>query len=158
MNREITPLTDGKQTVRRMYSLSDRYAFDIDKFVHNGRPLSRLGMMDYYSFVRDIPFKRDREPVEWIARPELLLSTARAGLDCKKKSVLLGAYLNRRNFPKGRWRYAIVSRRPDGHPHHVLTQVNLAGHWYNFDATYKADRPFDTVPVTYFEPVRRGGE
>lgn len=155
MKREITPLHDGAQTVRKMYRMAEEYCGDLDGLRIRGIPASRMSMMQFYEWVRAIPFKRDRVPVEWIARPGYLAGAASNGLDCKKKSILLGAYLARSGFPSNRWRFVIVSRRKDKHPHHVLPQVKLSGEWYNLDATYVDDVPFDRLPVTYREPVQR---
>jgi len=155
IHREIAPLTDKAQTVTKMYRLAEDFSRDLDGFIVNGKRIPRMSMIEFYEYVRGIPFRRDREPVEWIGRPEVLLKASASGLDCKKKAVLLGAFFERKNIPRSRWRYVVVSRRADGEPHHVLPQIKLAGSWYNFDATYGADRPFDNKRVTSFEPMRR---
>jgi len=131
------PLRDKEQTGKRMRFLASRFAKDLDR-IHVKRsgkliPLSALSLRSMHSFVRRIPYRRDVEPIEVIARPSRLLGGEFSALDCKKKAICLAAWAVCNRVP---YRFVVSSRRPDRKFHHVFPQVNLRGEWINADATY----------------------
>jgi hypothetical protein len=132
------PLRNKEQTGQRMRAVIQRFARDLDTVTvrRNRRdvPFAKLSLRSAHSLVKKIPYKRDTEPVEVLARPSRLLSGEfRTGIDCKKKAVLLGAWAVRNNVP---YRLVASSRRPDRRYHHVFPQFYLRGSWVNVDATY----------------------
>jgi hypothetical protein len=142
-----------------MYALAERYHGDLKKILlrrgDKARPLSSLPLRDFYNFVRSIPFKRDRRPVEVVGRPARILKLS-GGLDCKKKGVLIGAYFRDHGLVPGRdWRYVATSRRSDGQIHHVFPQLLVGSTvdccWRNVDATYPDDELFAEKKVTAME-------
>lgn len=124
-----------------MRALVGRYARDLDSLVVRSRgkslPFSRLSLPEVHKIVRSIPYKRDTAPVEVVGRPARLLNGDFAGLDCKKKAILIGAWAKRNYVP---WRFVASSRRPDRRYHHVFPQLRIAGEWVNADATYSRMR------------------
>lgn len=147
------PLRNKEQTGRRMKLLIGRFARDLDcVVVRRGRrsiPLSDLSAMAVHSLVKNIPYKKDTAPIEVVARPARLLNGEfYTGLDCKKKSIVLGAWAVRNHIP---YRLIASSRRPDKKYHHVFPQIRLNGSWVNFDATYKNMRIGANKRGTAFE-------
>jgi hypothetical protein len=86
--------------------------------------------------------------VEVIARPKHLLNQAMAGLDCKKKSILVGSYLKGKNL---NFRLIGSSNKKNKNIHHVFPQVKSGSVWKNLDATYPNNRIFETKRVTAYE-------
>jgi hypothetical protein len=137
MRQRTEPLRDKSQTATRMYDLIDSYAADLHrvKVRRSGQdiPISRLPLDDFFDFVRRIPYKRDRKPVEILMRPYYAFRFARKGLDCKKKAIAVSSYLALNGIP---YRLIGSSRRRDGRIHHVFPQGFISGQWRNLDATY----------------------
>jgi len=149
----IEPLIDKRQTGARMKMLAGRFARDLDgvKVRINGKlkRFSDLNPAEVHEVVRNIPYKRDTEPVEVIARPARLLNGEfERGIDCKKKAVLIGAWAARRGYP---YKFVATSKRPDRKFHHVFPVVRLGGEWVNMDATYATMRPGTQKRGTAFE-------
>lgn len=100
-------------------------------------------LKSFFNSVREIPYLEDQEE-EIIARPKYLLDRKKfAGLDCKKKSVLLGAYFNAHGMP---WRLVTVSEKPNKEIHHIFPQVKIGDRWLNADATYSDYELFEAKP------------
>lgn len=98
----------------------------------------------FFNYVRDIPYREDRDSVEVVARPKYLLNNFR-GLDCKKKSVLIGAWLNAHRI---NWHLVAVSERADGEIHHIFVRAFLGGRWRNIDPTYQNYELFEPKKIT----------
>jgi len=152
MNIETMPLKDRKQTAKQMYKLIGDYSRDLHNIFidrHNSMvSMSNLSLPDYFNVVKTIPYRQDTEPLEVIGRPYLLFQNKDNGLDCKKKSILIGSYLkeNRLEF-----RLIGSSNRKDGEIHHVFPQVRMNGNWYNVDATYPDFKLYEQKNVTAWE-------
>ena len=137
LNRE--PLRDRHQTARRIKHLIEMFYTDLDLvFVQSGnryRRISDLTLQEYFDFVRKIPYRRDRKPFEIVARPYHLIKHRALGLDCKKKAVLIGAYIRMKNY---KYRAIGSSSRPDQKIHHIYLQLfdPKDKKWKNVDATY----------------------
>lgn len=130
-------LINKEQTGRKMHALIGRFARDLENvYVRiNGktRQFSRLDPLEVHTIVKNIPYKKDTAPVEVVARPSRLLNGEfSAGLDCKKKAIIICAWAK----PKYPYRLVASSRRADLKFHHVFPMVFLGGQWVNFDATY----------------------
>jgi hypothetical protein len=158
MRWKTEPLHDRRQTGRRMYALAALSGDLSSIYIHDKSrpvPLSRLPLPRFYNLVRRIPYRRDDNPVEVVARPKYLIERARGGLDCKKKAVLLGAWFNANGYrPLKDWRFVAMSSKPSGSIHHVFPQINLSGEWRNADATYKYMRLLQPKRVTSFEVLK----
>lgn len=152
--RQIEPLINKEQTGRRMKQLVGRFARDLDRVrVRVGgrsKRFSALNPLEVHEVVRNIPYRKDTEPVEVIARPARLLNGEFRSLDCKKKAILIGAWAARRGYP---FKFIAASKRPDRKFHHVFPVVRLRGEWVNMDATYANMRPGTTKTGTAFEEL-----
>lgn len=148
-------LTDKAQTGKKMHMLVKRFASDLNriKVMKKGKAvsLSDLSLPDYFDFVRKIKYKRDTSPVEIVARPLYIMGMTNKGIDCKKKNIMICAWLKNHNFP---YRMLAVSTRKDKKVHHVFPQAKIAGDWKNLDATYSTYRPFEKKCVTYVEILK----
>ena len=158
MRKVSEPLASRGQTGRRMYALAAMSGDLQSIYVHDkGRPvtLASLPFPRFYNFVRRIPYRRDDAPVEVVARPRYLVERASGGLDCKKKAILLGAWLNANGYrPMKEWRFVAMSSKPSGSIHHVFPQVNMSGEWKNADATYRYMRLLQPKRVTAMEILK----
>lgn len=145
-------LRDKRQTGREMYRMIDSYHNDLERFLvkRSGRlvPVTSLSLFEFFDLVRKIPYRRDIHNIEVVARPEKILRSSDAGMDCKKKSVLMSSYCRSVNIP---FRLIASSRRSDGRIHHVFPQAKISGRWRNIDATYSHYRPFEHKSVTRAE-------
>jgi len=136
------PLEDRHQTAKAIKALVSDFQKDLDEILledsqGNQRPLSSLTLREFFDFVKKIPYRKDIKPIEIIGRPLWIMEQVSAkvvpGIDCKKKSVLMGAFFER----TGRqYRFIGSSCRPDKQIHHIFPQVYLRGVWVNADATY----------------------
>lgn len=152
MVQERIPLKNKSQTAEKMYYLIDKYFQDLKNvFVKvNGRikPVYTLTVREFHNVIRNIPYRQDNKPIEVIARPKYLLKHRFMGLDCKKKGVLIGAFLRLKKVP---YRLVGSSIKKSGRIHHVYPQGNFAGNWLNVDATYQHYRPFTKKRATNIE-------
>jgi len=140
------------QTGRRMYDLIRSTAGDLDDIFINGVSASDLPLAKWYTIVKRIPYRIDPVPREIIARPAILAKYGpQVGIDCKKKSCLMAAALERKKIP---WRLMSTSRRPDKKVSHVFPQAFLVNRWVNLDATYPFYRPGQPKQVTKAEILK----
>lgn len=149
----IRNLIDKNQTGREMHRLINNYSTDLHNIAVRlgGKivPFSKLPLDVAFNVVRKIPYRRDKKPVEVVARPREIIK--RRNADCKKKAILLSAYLKERNIP---FRLIASSRVPSGRIHHVFPQMMFCGFWFNLDATYSHYRPFTKKTVTNAEVLK----
>lgn len=124
---------DGKEGAgRQMYALARRFCADLGS-------LGGAGAQEFFEFVRRIPYVADdvRFPdrvIELLGRPRHLLDRRIfPALDCKKKSLLIGAWAERNGVP---YRFVAVSHSPTKRIHHVFPQLDLGNGWVNADATF----------------------
>lgn len=144
------PLAAKEQTAARIKDLIDKYYTDLDICFLSGVPLSELSLPQYFNFVKNIPYRRDKQPIEIIARPYHCIKYRDLGLDCKKKSILMGAFAKVNRIP---YRFIGSSRRPDKKVHHIFPQVKIEGVWRNIDATYPQNKIFEQKTCTYSEEL-----
>lgn len=155
MPETIEPLYTKEQTVSGIFKLVSSYKDDlkfcliedIDGFTAK---LSNLSLEQFFTFVKKIPYKRDDEPIEVIARPRRIIEMylAGKGKDCKKAAILIGSFLSLNGF---KWRLATVSTRADKKIHHIFPQMLLNDTWVNVDATYPSMKLFEIKTVTKAE-------
>lgn len=151
---KIKALTNKRQTAEEMYRLVRQYSSDLHHIyvLRGGKmvALSALPIWEFFDFVRLLKYKVDCKPIEIILRPSKIIELARAGIgiDCKKKAILIASYLKEKKLP---YRFIASSNRQDKQVHHVFPQLQFAGEWLNFDATYAKFRPFERRPTTKTE-------
>lgn len=137
MIRETRPLRNKEQTGKAMY-----------RMVMIGLAGNDLGgaasmpLPSFFDGVRKIPYQRDQKGRETVARPALLLREFPA-LDCKKKAILMGAFLASKKVP---FRFIAVSESPTKKFHHVFVLAWVAGKWRPVDATYAKYKLFEKKP------------
>ena len=149
------PLSDRKQTSDEIFRLVRQFASDLNLIkipTNTGtEALSKISFEDYYDFVRKLPYKRDVAPIERVGRPRWIIdeiNTAGRGIDCKKKSVLIAAWLHLHGIP---YRFIGSSNRADRQIHHIFPQADFGNGWINVDATYKNYRISQVKKVTEME-------
>lgn len=146
----------GKElTGRYMYHYAEKFCGDLGG-------LRALPFPAWYDRVKSIPYRSDDElfpeeagrVVEVVARPALLLSRrVFPALDCKKKSILCGAWAaaNRRPFA-----FLAVSEIPSREVHHVFPVIDYDGRGFRTaDATFPQYKIGDVFPITYAEELPR---
>ena len=147
-------LESKNQTGAEMRRLIEQYHGDLQliKISSGGKtiPIVMLSLLDFFDFVRRIPYRRDSRPVEVVSRPIEIIRFKDIGMDCKKKSILICSYLRERFIP---YRLIASSRLPSRRIHHVFPQALLFGKWFNMDATYRTFRPFEPKFVTKMEVI-----
>jgi len=154
-NRE--PLTDKLQTARRIKHLIETFYLDLQLcFIsRHGKQtsLDKLTLPEFFTFVKNIPYRRDPRPVEVVARPYYIIKHRALGMDCKKKSVLCGSFLRIKNY---KYRAIGSSQRPDKRVHHIFFQLfdPEKKDWRNVDATYPHNVLFDQKKVSHWEVLK----
>ena len=142
MRTECDRLWNKDQTGRAMYRLARQYAGDLSRIYRMGndgaRKLADMSVPEMFDFVRKLPYKQDKKPIEVVMRPGYIIRHAPNGIDCKKKAILMGAYFYKRGIP---FRFIASSRRKDRKITHVYPQAKLRSRWVNMDATYPHYRP-----------------
>lgn len=143
---------EGKElTGRQMYHLAETYARDLDG-------LENLPFPDFYDRVKSIPYESDDERfpgvvLEVVARPKYLLDrNVFPRLDCKKKSILIGAWATANGCP---FSFLAVSELPSKEVHHVFPIINYGEGWKTADATFPDFEIGQKFPLTYFEELKR---
>lgn len=135
-----TPLKDRKQTSDEIKFLVRAYANDLHNISlelgGNPVPVSDLSFDLYFDFIKNLKYKRDKEPVERVGRPAWIIGycgNGGHGLDCKKKAVMIASWLYLHGIP---YRFIGSSSRKDREIHHIFPQALINGTWVNVDATY----------------------
>ncbi|RQW04078.1 hypothetical protein EH223_08535 [candidate division KSB1 bacterium] len=132
------PLKNKDQTGSAMHKMTRATAGDLRrmKFQYNGKVITGydLPLRAWFDFVRCIPYRADPKPREIIARPAHIARFCGLGADCKKKAIMIAAWLQAHDVP---WRFVASSRRRDKKKHHVYPQGKISGDWLTLDATYK---------------------
>lgn len=140
IKRKIEPLRSREQTAAMIFESAEYYR-DLGDYLDSS-------LQQFFDFVRQIPYREDPSDMEVVMRPKYMLygngSLQLAGLDCKKKSILIGAWLNAHGIP---WRLLAVSERPDKQIHHVFVQAKIEGQWRNIDPTLSSYKLFEAKPL-----------
>jgi len=150
---QVEPHQGKELTGRRMYQFAENFSSDLGE-------LARLPLPDFFMRVADIPYESDddlfpgSESVEVNARPAYLLDRSIfPALDCKKKSILMGAWARENGIP---FRFLAVSELPTRRVHHVFADLNLpAGGWTTADATFPHYRLGQGFPLTFATELAR---
>ena len=140
------PLNSKDITATEIADLIEQFYTDLDQVYTDGPggkkiPMSSLTLPAFFDLVKNIPYRRDpsRPPVEVIARPYYLFKFAHLGLDCKKKAILIGAWLRRH---AAAFRLIGSSQRKDKKVHHIFPEMFFRGSWLPVDATYSRYKLF----------------
>ena len=147
MKAEVEELRSRAQTGRSIYKSAKHYQ---DLGMHLDSSLA-----NFFNHVKNIPYKEDTKKAEIVSRPKYLLgkSAFKDGIDCKKKAVLISAWLEAHGIP---YRLVAVSEKKDKKIHHVFPQAEIQGQWLNVDATYPHYKLFEGKPnVTHGEVLPR---
>ena len=136
----ISLLRNRDQTARSINRLSNKYQ-ELGNWL-------RLPLPVFFNTVKNIPFKLDPAGREVTARPKYLKNPRLfPRMDCKKKAVLVQAWLKSRAIPS---RLVAISERPDKKIHHVFPQAKMktarGNKWLNVDATYPHFKLFAPKP------------
>jgi hypothetical protein len=140
-------LRDKRQTGKKMYQLVRNTSNDLDFILtkYKGKliALSDLPFKYFFDLVKNLPYQRDSRPVELLSRPYYSFALARSGrgLDCKKKAIIVAAWINQ-NYGPGKYRFVATSNRPDKKITHTFPEVEKNGTWFPVDATYPNAKPF----------------
>lgn len=143
------PYTGKELSGERMYEMCFDFYRDLDG-------LETLPFQDYFDLVKEIPYASDsdispNEDAEITARPAYLLSRSMfPSLDCKKKSILIGAWAQAQNPPVP-FRFLAVAEYPNLIIHHVFPQLDFGMGWENCDATFSTYKIGMGIPVTRAE-------
>lgn len=149
---KLCELNSKDQTGAEMYRLIDNYSDDLNKIKINGKPLSSLNLLEYFNFVKNIPYRKDIKAIEVVSRPSKIIENKSHGMDCKKKAILISSYLKQRGIP---YRLIASSKRKDKRIHHVFPQMNISGDWVNMDATYRHYKPMTVKELTAAQILQR---
>jgi hypothetical protein len=142
------PLRDKYRTVQEIKDAVDCFYNDIGGFPK----ISRMTFLEFYDFVKKIPYIRDVKNLEVVSRPRYLLTIFNS-LDCKKKSILIASYMRFKHGPSS-YRFCLSSNRPDKTIGHIFTQVKVNGQWKNADATYSRNKFGQQKSVTALEIIK----
>jgi len=157
MGMEIEFLNHGGKelTGRFMYHYAQNFPQDLGGF-------SSLPFPAWYDRVKSIRYKSDDElfpedpgrVVEVVGRPAILLNRRIFPfLDCKKKSILCGAWAASNNRP---FCFLAVSEKPNGEVHHVVPVIDFDGRGMQLvDPTLPEYRIGQIFPITYAEELQR---
>ena len=156
MTANQEPLRNRIQTARRIKHLVEQYYLDLNLcfIVKDGKqiPISKLTLQEYYDWVKNIPYRRDPENSEIVARPYYIIKHRALGMDCKKKGTIIAAYLRNHNY---KYRAIGASSRPDYKVHHIYFQLfdPKENAWKTCDATYSRYTLFKDNPDETFREV-----
>jgi len=139
MYRYAEPLNDKELTADKIKKLIKKYYNDLSTVKLDNTPLHKLPLTKYFDFVRSIPYRKDTKPIEVISRPIHILKLMHLGMDCKKKTILIGSYLYVNKIP---FRLIGSSVRPDKKIHHIYIQGKFQNRFKNIDATYPDNKLF----------------
>jgi len=147
------PLKNKSQTVENIRRIIETHWRDLKSFTvkKNGKRirLIDLSLFDIFDLVKNFPYVKDENSIEVIARPQRLLTEGNnIGMDCKKKTILIGSWLHGNDY---NYRLIGSSNKKNGNIHHIFPQVRTSEGWKNLDATYPKNKIFETRRVTNYE-------
>ena len=134
----VAPLKDRIQTGKEITRMAKEHWPDLDITGDLDKPLE-----EFFNKVRRIPYVENAFN-EVVSRPLFLLDeNIFPALDCKKKAVLMSAWLEAHGED---WRLITNSELPSEEIHHIFPQAYIDGEWRNVDATYEDYELFDPKP------------
>lgn len=148
MNLTARPLHSKYETVDEIKNAVNKYYADLKGFPR----IMDMTIVQFYDYVKNIPYVRDISAAEIVSRPMYLLTMFPA-LDCKKKSILIASFMLLKHGP-GSYRFVLSSNRPDGQIGHIFTQIYNGKKWINADATYSRNTLGASKQITAYEIVK----
>lgn len=136
MRKIVTDEKSYHGTVEKMIKTIEAHAGDLKNFVDSksGRSLDELSLQEFFDYVKSMPYRRDPAGNEIIPRPAFIIKFApEYGRDCKKQSILIGAWAKLNDLP---YRLKVVSRNKRRKMHHIYPEIKINGKWLTADATY----------------------
>jgi hypothetical protein len=146
-------LKSKEQTGKEMKRITKRYCNDLQHIFlrYKGKliSISDLPFIAYFNIIKNMQYKQDKAPIEIVARPKILLKGVQsgAGLDCKKKSILIASWICL-NVGKNNFRFVASSKRNDRKITHVFPEILVNQKWLPVDATYSYNKPFKKEHLT----------
>ena len=146
-------LESKEQTGKEMKRITTKYCDDLQHIFirYNGKliSVSDLPFFAYFDLIKNMQYKQDTAPIEVVARPIILLKgvQAGAGLDCKKKAILIASWICL-NVGKNNFRFVASSKRKDKEITHVFPEILVNEKWLPVDATYSHNKPFKKERLT----------
>jgi len=137
-----------------MYHFAEGYPQDLDG-------LQNLPFPVFYNRVKNIPYQSDEDLfpesmdgiIEVLARPKYLLNKRLfPALDCKKKSILCGAWASENDKP---FFFYAVSEKPNKKIHHVIFGMDYGQGFKLIDPTFPEFELGQELPITYAEVLKR---
>jgi hypothetical protein len=146
MRRTETQIDSVQETGAEMERLLRDYNGDV-AFADNWL------FIDFYHYVRDLPYIEDPTESEALARPAISLSSKAPFRDCDDKALAMGCWLYRHGIP---FRFIACSYEPELEVHHCAVQlgnyVNREGMDFKgvvVDATYPHEDEFPPARKYY---------
>lgn len=134
---KIETLRDRIQSGSNMERIVKTFSEDIE-------PLDSMSLMEFFNFVRKIPYCEDGE-IELLDRPKNLLNPELwPGLDCKKKAILIASYLQKRGL---KWSFVAVCEKLGADIHHVYCLLKNGKKFFPLDATFENAKFLKINPV-----------
>ena len=135
---KVVKLGSPASTGAEMMRLVKQYAADIGE-------KAKWSLPKYYDFVKKLPYRKDPDNNETLARPLYTLSTAWPYRDCDDKAILIGSWLFLNKIP---FKFRASSSRKDKILHHVYVIAKIGGKDLVIDATYPKNTLGTEVPIT----------
>jgi hypothetical protein len=135
---KVVKLGSPASTGAEMMRLVKQYAADIGE-------MAKWSLPKYYDFVKKLPYRKDPDNNETLARPLYTLSTAWPYRDCDDKAILIGSWLFLNKIP---FKFRASSSRKDKILHHVYVIAKIGGKDLVIDATYPKNTLGTEVPIT----------
>lgn len=159
MPRTLTPLRSSEQTAREISRIVNRFYSDLNLLLYRRRgsakssALAKMNLQEFYDFIKNIPFRIDTKPVEFVARPYYIMKEP--GIDCKKKTIMIASFLKLHGIP---FQLIGSSVRPDQRIHHIFPRGFINRKWHTIDATYPENRIFtdkrNTREVLFYDSTK----
>jgi hypothetical protein len=124
------PLKSAQATAAEMARLAVQYSSDLGE-------KSSWALQKIFGYVKNLPYRRDPENTESLARPALSMRPGFPWRDCDDKAIILGAWCAANMIP---FRFLASSRRPDKSLHHVFLEAQAGAAPIILDATYPSHK------------------
>lgn len=129
MDNERLTLMDHEsvtQTLVQMHGLVEGFRDDL-------APWATLSPIEIFNLVKNIPYRADPEPVEFLQRPYYTMSVTGPGGDCDDKAVCIASWARLNGYP---YRFVVVGTPHSAEPSHVFAEVDFGKGYVPMDVTY----------------------
>ncbi|MCB1178472.1 MAG: hypothetical protein KDK36_12880 [Leptospiraceae bacterium] len=139
---ETYPLNDYRDTVKKIYWLSNKYFKDLllpNKF---NKSIPLMSEKEFFEFIKSLPYVKDKE--EFLNRPKISLELAGNGhyFDCDDRTILSLSFFKLKNhlLKRNKYDYQIVVTGRYDKPRHVFIEFKdnelTNSKWIPYDPTY----------------------